>query len=46
MLRPQLNEPGHERSSSSASTVSTLVNSFCDSSPRLHIVLFPPIPLL
>lgn len=46
MLRPQLNEPSYERSSSSSSTVPTLVNSFCDSSPRLHIVLFPPIPLL
>lgn len=46
MLRPQLNEPGHERSSSSSSTASTLVNSFCDSRPALCIVLFLPIPLL
>lgn len=46
MLRPQVNEPGHERSSSSSSTVSTLVNFLCDSSPRLCIVLFPPVPLL
>lgn len=45
-LRPQLNEPDHERSSSSFNTASTLVNSFCDSSPRLRIVLLPPIPLL
>lgn len=46
MLRPQLNEPGHERSSSSFNAAPTSVNSFCDLSPRLRIVLLPPIPLL
>lgn len=46
MLRPQLNEPDHERSSSLFNAASTLVKSFCDSSPRFHIVLLPPIPLL
>lgn len=46
MLRPQLNEPSHESSSSSSRTVFALVNSFYNSSPRLCIVLFPPIPLL
>lgn len=45
-LRPQLNEPSHESSSSSSRTVFALVNSFYNSSPRLCIVLFPPIPLL